>query len=115
MLSSLWEGFGSVVLEAGLAQKPVFAFKVSNLPEIIQEGENGRLFALPANGTNGANAADAVARAVIEAAGNPEELRRMGRRGRELALGYSQEACMDTLLRLMPDMRATRGNTEAKP
>jgi glycosyltransferase involved in cell wall biosynthesis len=102
-------------LEAGLAQKAVFAFRVSNLPEIIQEGENGRLFALPANGANEANAADAVARAVIEAAGNPEELRRMGRRGRELALDYSQEACMDALLRLMPDMYATRGNTETKP
>ncbi|MDR2605314.1 MAG: glycosyltransferase, partial [Desulfovibrio sp.] len=112
MLSSLWEGFGSVVLEAGLAQKPVFAFNVSNLPELIAEGENGRLFPLPANG---ADAADAVARAVIKAAGNPEELRRMGRRGRELALNYSQEACMDALLRLMPDMCATRGNTAATP
>jgi glycosyltransferase involved in cell wall biosynthesis len=109
MLSSLWEGFGSVVSEAGLAQKPVFAFRVSNLPEIILEGENGRLFPLPAND---ADTADLVARAVIEAAGNPEELRRMGRRGRELALNYSQEACMDALLRLMPDVCATCGNVE---
>jgi glycosyltransferase involved in cell wall biosynthesis len=115
MLSSLWEGFGSVVSEAGLAQKPVFAFRVSNLPELILEGENGRLFPLPANGADISEAADVVARAVIEAAGNPEELRRMGRRGRELALNYSQEACMEALLRLMPDMCATRGNTEATP
>jgi glycosyltransferase involved in cell wall biosynthesis len=107
MLSSLWEGFGSVILEAGLAQKPVFAFKVSNLPELIFEGENGRLFPPPGNGDGGP---DAVARAVIEAAGNPEELRRMGRRGRELALKYSQEACMDALLRLMPDMCATHAD-----
>ncbi|MDR1686045.1 MAG: glycosyltransferase [Desulfovibrio sp.] len=120
MLSSLWEGFGSVVLEAGLAQKPVFAFRVSNLPELIFEGENGRLFPLPANGADAAcadiaGASDAVARAIIKAAGDPEELRRMGRRGRELALGYSQEACMEALLRLMPEMCATRGNTAADP
>jgi glycosyltransferase involved in cell wall biosynthesis len=109
ILSSLWEGFGSVILEAGLAQKPVFAFRVSNLPELIRDGENGRLFPLPGTGagaTDDGGGPDAVARAVIETAGNPEELRRMGRRGRELALKYSQDACMDVLLRLMPDLRA---------
>ncbi|MDR0339696.1 MAG: glycosyltransferase, partial [Desulfovibrio sp.] len=45
VLSSLWEGFGNVVIEAGLARKPVFAFAVSNLPELVREGVNGRLFA----------------------------------------------------------------------
>ncbi|MDR1947154.1 MAG: glycosyltransferase [Desulfovibrio sp.] len=109
ILSSLWEGFGSVILEAGLAQKPVFAFRVSNLPELIIDGENGKLFPLPPENAASADAGavpDAVARAVIEAAGNPEELRRMGRRGRELALNYSQDACMDALLRLLPDLYA---------
>ncbi|MDR2573155.1 MAG: glycosyltransferase [Desulfovibrio sp.] len=53
VLSSLWEGFGSVLLEAMLARRPVFAFAVSNIPELIFEGGpdgigNGRLFPLPA-------------------------------------------------------------------
>lgn len=47
VLSSLWEGFGNVIIEAGLAQKPVFAFNVSNLPELVLDGVNGRLFTLP--------------------------------------------------------------------
>ena len=49
VLTSLWEGFGNVVIEAGLAQKPVYAFAVSNLPELIADGPggNGRLFPLP--------------------------------------------------------------------
>ena len=49
VLSSLWEGFGNVLIEAMLAEKPVFAFGVSNIPEIVFEGSegNGRLFPLP--------------------------------------------------------------------
>lgn len=49
VLTSLWEGFGNVVIEAGLAEKPVLAFAVSNLPELIHEGPdgNGMLFPLP--------------------------------------------------------------------
>jgi glycosyltransferase involved in cell wall biosynthesis len=50
VLSSLWEGFGSVILEAMLAERPVFAFAVSNIPELIVESGpegGGRLFPLP--------------------------------------------------------------------
>ncbi len=49
VLSSLWEGFGNVLIEAMLAEKPVFAFAVSNIPELVFEGPegNGQLFPLP--------------------------------------------------------------------
>ena len=49
VLTSLWEGFGNVLIEAGLARKPVFAFAVSNIPELVDTGPdgNGRLFPLP--------------------------------------------------------------------
>ena len=52
VLSSLWEGFGTVLIEAMLARRPVFAFAVSNIPELVFEGGpgvigNGRLFPLP--------------------------------------------------------------------
>lgn len=47
VLSSFWEGFGFVLLEAMLAQKPIMAFAVSNIPELITNGENGYLFPLP--------------------------------------------------------------------
>ena len=52
VLTSLWEGFGMVLIEAMLARRPVFAFAVSNIPELVFEDApgtigNGRLFPLP--------------------------------------------------------------------
>lgn len=52
VLTSLWEGFGMVLIEAMLARRPVFAFAVSNIPELVFEDGagvigNGRLFPLP--------------------------------------------------------------------
>lgn len=38
-----WEGFGLVLLEAMLASKPVVATRVSSIPEIVVDGETGRL------------------------------------------------------------------------
>ena len=52
VLTSLWEGFGMALVEAMLARRPVFAFAVSNIPELVFEdgpgaAGNGRLFPLP--------------------------------------------------------------------
>jgi glycosyltransferase involved in cell wall biosynthesis len=43
VLPSLYEGFGLVALEAFAAGKPVVAFNVASLPEIIKSGYNGIL------------------------------------------------------------------------
>ncbi|AUC84882.1 hypothetical protein CW731_06065 [Polaribacter sp. ALD11] len=43
LLSSLWEGFGYVIAEAMLCEKPVVAFNISSNPELIVEKENGFL------------------------------------------------------------------------
>ncbi len=43
ILSSDWEGFPSVILEAMQAQTPVIATAVDGVPEIIKEGFNGFL------------------------------------------------------------------------
>jgi glycosyltransferase involved in cell wall biosynthesis len=40
---SLWEGFGLVLLEAMAQQTPIIASAVSAIPEIIIDGETGRL------------------------------------------------------------------------
>lgn len=128
VLTSLWEGFGNVLLEAGLASKPVFAFAVSNLPELIT-GANGRLFPLPveerANCPDGPRdraapekvgqkqgtvpesgegkyvALDIMAGAVLEFARDPSLCGRMGQQGRRLAERFSQEASMDALEKLL--------------
>ena len=38
-----WEGFGLALLEAMLAERPVVASAVSSVPEIVADGETGRL------------------------------------------------------------------------
>lgn len=43
VLTSLWEGFGYVITEAMLCNKPVVAFNVSSNPELIEDGKTGLL------------------------------------------------------------------------
>ena len=43
VLTSLWEGFGYVIVEAMANRRPVVAFNVSSNPEIIEDGKNGYL------------------------------------------------------------------------
>ena len=43
LLPSHWEGFGYVLVEAMLAEKPVIAFNISSNPEIVEDGKSGFL------------------------------------------------------------------------
>ncbi|MDF1573704.1 MAG: glycosyltransferase [Bacteroidales bacterium] len=43
VLTSRWEGFGYVIVEAMANSRPVVAFDVSSNPEIIEDGKNGYL------------------------------------------------------------------------
>lgn len=43
LLSSHWEGFGYVLIEAMAAKKPVIAFNSSSTPEIVSDGKTGYL------------------------------------------------------------------------
>ena len=124
VLTSLWEGFGMVIIEAMLARRPVFAFAVSNIPELVFEGGpgvagNGRLFPLPeeelphcpdagdfsmigpavlsSSGQRPYVALDRMVEAVLALADEPEVAGRMGEAGRRFALRFSQDACMDRL------------------
>jgi glycosyltransferase involved in cell wall biosynthesis len=111
-LTSLWEGFGNVLIEAMLAERPVFAFSVSNLPELVFEGGNGRLFPLPLDERRnspepgpapapGVDPLDRMAEALADLARRPEEARRMGRNGRNFALRFSEDALLDALEALL--------------
>lgn len=70
---SRWEGFGLVLLEAMLAERPVVASAVSAVPEVVVDGRTGLL--VPADDPS------ALAAALGRLLGDPELGRAMGRAG----------------------------------
>lgn len=74
LLSSHWEGFGYVLVEAMAAAKPVIAFNSSSTPEIVQDGITG--FLVPAGNL------DLFVQRVIELANNEKLKKAMGQAGR---------------------------------
>jgi glycosyltransferase involved in cell wall biosynthesis len=78
------EGLSNAVLEAMAAARPVIASAVGGLPDLLREGECGRLTP-PGD-------ADALAREWSRVAGDPVERRELGRRARERAAGSSLAA-----------------------
>jgi len=43
LLTSLWEGFGYVIIEAMICKKPVVAFDISSNPELVEDNKTGFL------------------------------------------------------------------------
>ena len=43
LLTSLWEGFGYIIVEAMALKKPVIAFNVSSNPEVVENNKTGFL------------------------------------------------------------------------
>ena len=72
-----WEGFGLALLEAMLSERPVVASAVSSIPEIVVDGETGRL--VPRDDP------PALAAAVIDLLDHPARAAAMGAAGLELA------------------------------
>jgi glycosyltransferase involved in cell wall biosynthesis len=75
---SRWEGFGLALLEAMLSERPVVASAVSSIPEIVDDGETGRL--VPPDD------AAALATALTDLLDHPARAAAMGAAGRKLAL-----------------------------
>ncbi len=80
VLPSLWEGFGYVLAEAALCQKPVIAFDLSSNPELVVPEETG--FLIPKNDLK------AFADAVYTLYHNPELAAKMGKWGRQHVLEH---------------------------
>jgi glycosyltransferase involved in cell wall biosynthesis len=76
VLTSLWEGLPRVLPQAMASGVPVVATNVNGAPEAIRNGLNGYL--LPPGDRAG------MAKKIIYLINNPEEARKMGRKGREL-------------------------------
>ena len=76
VFSSHYEGFGNAVVEAMAAGLPVFAFRLGCLEEIIAQGESGWLIA--------GRDRDGMARAVVDAVGSGDLLKKLGARGQAI-------------------------------
>jgi glycosyltransferase involved in cell wall biosynthesis len=73
--STAYESLPLVILEAMAAGKPVFASRLSGIPEAVEDGKTGCLFE--------PGAEEELAELLRRAASNREELSRMGEAGRE--------------------------------
>ncbi|MBU0652909.1 MAG: glycosyltransferase family 4 protein, partial [Proteobacteria bacterium] len=82
-LPSRNEGMGKVLVEAMAMGKPIIASSIGGIPDIVRSGENGIL--VPVGDT--AAWAEAIARLCRD----PEERRRMGDAGMQMAPRYSSE------------------------
>ncbi len=105
VLTSLWEGFGYVLLEAMLAGVPPAAFAVSNIPELIHHGDNGLLLPLPESPEEVSPATLRGLRDVAEIlraeAGDSERRRMLSERARRVAESFDQGRRMDELEALL--------------
>ena len=101
VVPSLGEGFGLVALEAMERSRAVVASGVGGLLDIVSDGETGVL--VPPSD------ADALARAIVALAGDPERAARMGQAGRRRAeREFSEARCVDRIERLYLEALGSR-------
>ncbi|HXJ82304.1 MAG TPA: glycosyltransferase family 4 protein [Candidatus Methylomirabilis sp.] len=81
VVPSRGEAFGLVALEAAQMARPVVAFNVGGLAEVIADGRTGLLV--------GEGDTQALAAAILRLLSNPDEAATMGRRAREHAKTFS--------------------------
>ncbi len=93
VLPSLEEGSPYVLLEALSLAKPVVATRVGGVPEMVEHGETG-LLVPPGDPVQ-------LAKAILHLLRNPEEARRLGRRGREVII---QRFCIERLVRKLAEV-----------
>jgi glycosyltransferase involved in cell wall biosynthesis len=75
VLPSLWEGFGIVLIEAMAAAKPAIVTDTSSMPEIVVDGETGRVVPV--------KDAEALSRAMLEVLHDDAKAREWGQQGRQ--------------------------------
>ena len=90
ILPSLLEGFGFVLAEASLCEKPVIAFNTSSIPELVVNESTGFIVEV--------NDVKRCAEKVILLKNNPERIRVMGKNGFEYVRNtFSKEKIMKEL------------------
>jgi glycosyltransferase involved in cell wall biosynthesis len=96
-----WEGFGLALLEAMLSERPVVASGVSSIPEIVVDGETGRL--VPPDDPA------ALAAAISDLLTHPARAESMGAAGLELAQSeFSVERMTERTVGVYEDVMSSR-------
>lgn len=96
VLPSLNEGMGRVIVEAMAAGKPVIASRTGGIPDLVREGETGRLVE-PCD-------AKELAAAISDLLENPEQGETMGREGRRRCHLFSEAAMIAKIDQLYQDL-----------
>ena len=108
VLPSRRESFGISIVEAMLAERPVVATDVGSVSEVVVDGETGLLVAPDQPG--------ALAHAIGALLEDPDRSRRMGARGREVALErFTPEAMADTFMSVYQGLLGENGRRGPAP
>ncbi len=104
LLPTLYEHFCRACYEAAATERPVVATDVGGIARLIDGGAG---IAVERDG-------DSIAEALITLAADPDLRARMGKRGRELAVGFTREGSTDRYLDLYDELLAARGEKELR-
>jgi glycosyltransferase involved in cell wall biosynthesis len=96
-LTSDWEGVPVAVIEAMAARLPVVATAVGGVPELVETGVTGVLVKR--------GEMDAVSRALVELAREPERMRHMGEQAQRRAGRFDAGVMIDSYARLFERLR----------
>jgi len=107
VLNSTYEGLPHVVLEAMSLGLPVVATAVGGTPEVVCDGENGRLMALGDDSV--------LAQVFLQLAVSPWERQRLARGAQQTLARFGFQRLVEeteTVLRESAQMRETRGESQ---
>jgi len=103
VMSSIGEGLGTAVMDALAVGKPLVATNVGGIPEIIRDGETGRLVP-PADPA-------ALAEGIIELVSNPEKAKRMASQGQvDVRRNFTVEAMVDGNIAVYEQILRAKGH-----
>lgn len=101
VLPSINEGMGRVLVEAMILEKPIVAYDIGGIPDLVVHGDNG--FLVPAGDVNGLGAR------ICELLTDPVKRKTMGERGRKRAFDFSSDGMVLKIEQLYRALMAEKG------